>query len=193
MERENEKNTTTGKPDVNFCLRGKHIYWNKRTYQKHHGSEKCCHGWFCYEKQHNRIKQQCSWIFYPFDNNNYLAKLNPKNNPIKNTDNLIIGFTGSISLDKKNGESYYEKPIEVSLEGSNPDVIASYLNDLASAANEDIINELLNLIQQRIDIRLEDISKEISLLSQYDNREKVNKIKELSYALDMAKALGIRN
>ena len=36
-----------------------------------------------------------------FNNNNYLAKLNPKNNPIKNTDNLIIGFTGSISLDKK--------------------------------------------------------------------------------------------
>jgi len=193
MERENEKNTTTGKPDVNFCFHRKHIRRIQYTHKQYHGSEKCCHGRFCYEKQHNRIKQQCSWIFYPFDNNNYLAKLNPKNNPIKNTDNLIIGFTGSISLDKKNGESYYEKPIEVSLEGSNPDVIASYLNDLASAANEDIINELLNLIQQRIDIRLEDISKEISLLSQYDNREKVNKIKELSYALDMAKALGIKN
>ena len=44
MERENEKNTTTGKPDVNFCFHRKHVNRFQYTHKQYHGSEKCCHG-----------------------------------------------------------------------------------------------------------------------------------------------------
>lgn len=132
-----------------------------------------------------------------FDNNDYLAQLNPKNKPIKNLDNFVNGFTKSVMLssvsDKKNEKSSYEKPIEISLEGGNPNIISSFLNDLANTANKETVDELLSVIQQKIDIHLEQIDSKISLLHHLKERERNNKITELSYALEMATKLGIKD
>jgi len=127
-----------------------------------------------------------------FDENDYLTKLNPNNSPIKNLDSYIGGFTKSITLESSKGEeSNYEKPIRISLEGSDAQVIANFLNDLANSADKETVSEFLNIIQQKIDVRLEEVSREIKLLEQHDNKTKKAKIQKLSYALEMAKELGV--
>ena len=132
-----------------------------------------------------------------FDENDYLSKLNPENKPIKNLENFFAGFSKSINLEtnkaQKNVEKLnYERPINISLEGNDAHVISNFLNDLANTADTETVNEFSNIIQQKIDIRLEEISRQISLLKQHEDKNRKNKIQELSYALEMATELGIK-
>jgi LPS O-antigen subunit length determinant protein (WzzB/FepE family) len=132
-----------------------------------------------------------------FDENDYLVKLNPENKPIKNLGSFIGDFTKSITIEsnkEKKGEKYnYEKPITISLKGGDSVVISNFLNDLARTADTETVNEFLNIIEQKIAIRLEEISRQISLLKQHEEKIRKNKIQELSYALEMATELGIKN
>jgi LPS O-antigen subunit length determinant protein (WzzB/FepE family) len=132
-----------------------------------------------------------------FNENDYLAKLNPKNEPIYNVDSFFYGFSNSINLishkAKKNvGNINFENPIEITIEGNNAQVIENYLNDLASSADKETIDELLSFIEQKITIRLEEISKEIQLLEKQHNLNRNNTIQELLYHLSLAKELGIK-
>jgi LPS O-antigen subunit length determinant protein (WzzB/FepE family) len=104
-----------------------------------------------------------------FDENNYLTKLNPENKLIKNPENFFANFSKSIKVEtnkiQKNVEKInYEKPVTLSLEGNEAQVIADFLNNLANKANTATINELLTIIKQKIAIRLEEISKQKGLL-----------------------------
>jgi LPS O-antigen subunit length determinant protein (WzzB/FepE family) len=132
-----------------------------------------------------------------FDENDYLVKLNPENKPIKNLDSFIDDFTKSITIEsnkeKKGEKSNYEKPITISLKGGDSVIISNFLNDLAITADTETVNEFLNIIEQKIAIRLEEISRQISLLKQHEEKIRKNKIQELSYALEMATELGIKN
>ena len=105
-----------------------------------------------------------------FDDNNYLSKLNPDNDPIENLEDYFAEFSETINLEKykiqKNVEELnYEKPINISLEGDDAKVISSFLNDLASSADKETVSEFLTIIQQKIDIRLEEIEKTKRLAS----------------------------
>ena len=133
-----------------------------------------------------------------FDENDYLAKLNPESKPIKNLEDFFAEFSKSINLEtnkvQKNVEKLnYERPINISLEGSDALVISNFLNDLANTADTETVNEFLTIIQQKIDIRLEEISRQISLLKQHEDKNRKNKIQELSYALEMATELGVKD
>jgi len=132
-----------------------------------------------------------------FDENDYLSKLNPDNKPIKNLNSLINGFTKSITLesskDKKNEKANYEKPINISLEGGNAAIIADFLNDLTAAADTQTVNEFLSIMKQKIDIRLNEITRQKALLSERYDRKIKNEIRGLSDALDMAIELDIKN
>jgi LPS O-antigen subunit length determinant protein (WzzB/FepE family) len=104
-----------------------------------------------------------------FDENNYLAKLNPENKLIKNPADFFANFSKSIKLEtnkiQKNIEQInYEKPVILSLEGTEAQVIADFLNKLADKANTATVNELLTIIKQKIAIRIEEISKQKGLL-----------------------------
>ena len=118
-----------------------------------------------------------------FDENNYLAKLNPENKPIKNLDSLIGGFTKSITIEsnkeKKGEKSNYEKPITISLEGNDSTVISNFLNDLANIADTETVSEFLAIIQQKIDIRLEEISKQRGLLLARTKQDRLSKIERI--------------
>ncbi len=116
-----------------------------------------------------------------FDENDYLAKLNPKNEPIDNLDNFFYEFSKSLNLQtiktQKNVEKInFEKPVEVTIEGSNAKVIADYLNDLASSADKENIDEFLSVIEQKIAIRLEEIDKQKGLLLSGAKKDRLNKI-----------------
>ncbi len=133
-----------------------------------------------------------------FDENDYLSKLNPDNKPIKNLENFFAEFSKTINLEtnkiQKNVEQLnYEKPVNVSIEGNDATVIASFLNDLTSSADTQTVNEFLTIIQQKIDIRLNEITLQKALLSEHYDRKIKNEIRGLSDALDMAVELGIEN
>ncbi len=118
-----------------------------------------------------------------FDENDYLTRLNPNNSPIKNLDSYIGGFTKSITLesskDKKGEKSNYEKPINISLEGNDAAVISSFLNDLAIAADKETVSDFLTIIQNKIDIRLEEISKQRVLLLSRAKQDRLSRIERI--------------
>jgi chain length determinant protein (polysaccharide antigen chain regulator) len=119
-----------------------------------------------------------------FDENDYLAKLNPENKPIKNLEDFFAGFSKSINLEtnkvQKNVEKLnYEKPVNISLEGNDAQVISSFLNDLANTADSETVSEFLTIIQQKIDIRLEEISRQKDLLLSRTKQDRLAKIKRI--------------
>ena len=119
-----------------------------------------------------------------FDENDYLTKLNPENRPIVNLEDFFAEFSKSINLEtnkvQKNVEKLnYEKPVNVSLEGNDAQVIASFLNDLANTADSETVNEFSTIIQQKIDIRLEEISKQRGLLLSRAKQDRLTKIKRI--------------
>jgi LPS O-antigen subunit length determinant protein (WzzB/FepE family) len=116
-----------------------------------------------------------------FDENNYLTKLNPDNKPIKNLEDFFAEFSESITLEtnkiQKNTEKLnYEKPVKISLQGSDAQVISNFLNDLAKTADTETVNEFLTIIQQKIDIRLEEINKQKTLLLSRTKQDRLSKI-----------------
>ena len=132
-----------------------------------------------------------------FDKNDYLSKLNPENKPIENLEAFFADFSKSINLEerkvKKNvAKISYEKPVNISIEGDNPQVISSFLNTLTKAADQESIDEFVSIIQQKIDIRLEEISKQINLLEQRAIKNNKIEINNLTAALEMAQALDIK-
>jgi LPS O-antigen subunit length determinant protein (WzzB/FepE family) len=116
-----------------------------------------------------------------FDENNYLTKLNPDNKPIKNLEDFFAEFSESITLEtnkiQKNTEKLnYEKPVKISLQGSDAQVISNFLNDLAKTADTETVNEFLTIIQHKIDIRLEAIDRQRGLLLSRAKQDRLSKI-----------------
>jgi len=103
-----------------------------------------------------------------FDKGNYLGKLNTDNVPINDVNAFFGGFIGSIQINENiintKAVSSYEKPINITFEGNNSEVISTYINELSVAANTTTVNQLLDLAKLKIDLRLKEISKERGLL-----------------------------
>jgi chain length determinant protein (polysaccharide antigen chain regulator) len=113
-------------------------------------------------------------------------------------EDFFAEFSKTINLEtnkiQKNVEKVnYEKPVNVSIEGNDATVIASFLNDLTAAADAQTVNEFLSIMKQKIDIRLNEITRQKALLSERYDRKIKNEIRGLSDALDMAIELGIKN
>ena len=124
-----------------------------------------------------------------FFENDYLAALNPKNEPIDDVEGYFLSFINSISIqapvtkqtkDETVG-NLLEKPYSISLQGINDEIISSFLNELTASANSETVNDLISIIKQKIDIRLDEISKEHGLLltgAQRDRLSQIERIKE---------------
>ena len=119
-----------------------------------------------------------------FDKYDYLSKLNPENKPIENLEAFFADFSKSINLEerkvKKNvAKISYEKPVNISIEGDNPQVISSFLNTLTKAADQESIDEFVSIIQQKIAIRLEEIVKQRGLLLAAAKQDRLSNIKRI--------------
>ena len=115
-----------------------------------------------------------------FNDNNYLVKINPESKQADNPDNDIRGFINSIQMEtNKNDSTNYEQPIEIKMTGSNAVIISSFLNDLTKATDESTINDLLSIIQQKIDIRLTEIAKQRSALLSQAKQDRLSQIKRI--------------
>ena len=121
-----------------------------------------------------------------FDDNDYLTKLNPDNQPIENLDDFYATFVASINIDeqkiKKNVEKLnYEKPVHISMEGGDAKVISSFLNDIAKRANRKTVDDFITNIQLKTALRLYEIDKQKELLlikAKEDRLSTISRIKE---------------
>jgi LPS O-antigen subunit length determinant protein (WzzB/FepE family) len=81
-------------------------------------------------------------------------------------------------------------PYSISMEGSNPEAITRFLNELV-AADILTIDELIINIKQKIAIRLDEISLERRLLLLKAKDERLNQIEILNEEAKIAKSLGV--
>ena len=133
------------------------------------------------------VKELQEKVFYE---NDYLAALNPENESIDDVKDYVSGFLGSISLvappqlsdgSGKTIVNLIEKPYLMSIQGSNGEIISSFLNELVVSANSETVDDLINIARQKIDIRLDEISSEHGLLlikAKKDRQSQIHRIKE---------------
>lgn len=130
-----------------------------------------------------------------FIDGDFLTELNPNNNPIDNIDEYADNFVDSITImppsqDKNN---LLELPYIISIEGSNAQVITSYLNELVEAANQVNISELTALSVQKLSNALDKINLERSSLLVISDKKRLDEIERLEYDARLAKSLGIED
>jgi len=119
-----------------------------------------------------------------FINNDYISKLVVENKSDINIDEIFSGFVNSISLKEekvnKNVEKInYEKPVNFSMLGSNSQLIANFLNQLANEADKEAVKYLLMISQHKIDIRLDEITKQKKLLLEKAKQDRLSKIERI--------------
>jgi len=121
-----------------------------------------------------------------FEDNNYFARLNPENKPIENVDDYIGEFIESIQIKdiktKKDVIINYENPLKFTMEGGSANIMSSFLNDLANAADSETISNFLDVISQKINIRLNEISKQKELLLTRAKQDRLSQIKRIKEA-----------
>ena len=132
------------------------------------------------------IKELQEKVFYE---NDYLTALNPENEPIDDVEDYVSGFLSSISVEapvtkKVKDEivdNLLESPYSISMEGSDGKIISRFLNELVVSANSETVNDFINITNQKIAIRLDQVSEERRLLltgAQNDRLSKILRIKE---------------
>jgi chain length determinant protein (polysaccharide antigen chain regulator) len=124
-------------------------------------------------------------VFY---GNDYLTFLNPENEPIDDVEDYDSGFLDSISVEApdnqgqdKKADNLLEKSYSISMEGSDGEIISRFLNELVVSANNETVNDFINITNQKIAIRLDQISNERGLLlakAQSDRLSQIIRIKE---------------
>jgi LPS O-antigen subunit length determinant protein (WzzB/FepE family) len=123
----------------------------------------------------------------------YLALFNPEKNSIDSVPDFISNILRSVNLSRPNLTS---NDIDlslylVSMEGTNPELIARYLKELVERADKKVINELINNSNQKVSIRLNEISLEQKLLLHTAKQERLNEITILKDEASIAKSLGM--
>ena len=122
-----------------------------------------------------------------FDDGGYLTALNPENEPINDVEEFTASFLKSIELQapitaistKEKVGGLIEQPYSISIEGSDNKIISRFLNELVDLANHENISSIKSLINQKIDIRLDEISLERNQLLGLAERDRLSTIERI--------------
>ena len=122
-----------------------------------------------------------------FLDSDYLTAFNPKNVPINDVNSFISRSIDSVQLSPPGLTRagldlgfLTELPYTVSMEGENAEVIARYLNDLVDGANIKTIDELTSIVNQKIAIRLDELSIERELLLARAKEDRLSQIARIN-------------
>ena len=122
-----------------------------------------------------------------FDGGGYLTALNPENGPIDNVERYTANFLSSIIVEPpvtnisktRKAGNLIEKPYSVSMQGSNAKIITQYLNELVATTDKVIIKTMMDIIAQKIAIRLDQILIERDLLLEQAGQNRFSKIERI--------------
>ena len=117
----------------------------------------------------------------------FLTKFNPDNIKINDVDLFISSIISSVKVippqvsrmaSKKSG-ALIELPFSVSIQGSDAEIIAEFLDSLIDQANSSTVMKHLSLLELKTSMRLEEISLERELLLDQAKQERLNRIKRI--------------
>ena len=118
-----------------------------------------------------------------FVENDFIAKFNIDNKPIDNIDEFIFKSVSSVKIILPELDMKYnllgfltELPYKVQIEGENAKAISEYLDTLVAQADSRNIMEIIQLNQEKISIRLDQISMESEILIEKAKQERLNQI-----------------
>ncbi len=133
-----------------------------------------------------------------FLDGDYLTLFNPENNPINDVPSYISKTLESLKLSPPSVTAkdldlgfLTELPYSISMEGSNAKVISKFLNDIVSSADKATVNKMMNVMKQKVTIRLKEILSERKLLLYETKQRRLNEIVVLTDAARLARSLGI--
>ena len=118
----------------------------------------------------------------------FLTKFDLDKISIKDADNFIITALNSIEVKlpnlSKSSTSYLTEPVySVEMSGTNPNVIADYIDQLVATANAQNIDEIVNLSKLKISYHIDEMLAERKLLLNRINNQKkaeIERIKKLN-------------
>ena len=128
-----------------------------------------------------------------FIENDFLTIFNKNNNPIDDVNSFIEGNISSITITAPTMEKgvkitkllsemnryHIEDPYQVSMSGQDPEAISNYLDALVTRADAKNIIEISKLNQQKISIRLDQISIQSETLLEKAKQDRLNQIKRI--------------
>ena len=120
-----------------------------------------------------------------FIENGFLTQFNKDNNPIDDVDGFIDGFTNSIRIVSPKLSSLsmasplHEKPYSISIQGNDSEFISNYLNTLVKRADSKNIERIIQLNQQKISNRLDQIAIDSEMLLKKYRQNRLNQIERI--------------
>jgi LPS O-antigen subunit length determinant protein (WzzB/FepE family) len=128
-----------------------------------------------------------SFIEQVFISNNYSEKLK-LNNEVGNL--YASNFSEKIKLHKPQDSSKARKDLTtISLEGAEPLIISSFLNDLVKSAHLETKDDLIKIDQLTIQKEIENIDIELVIERDLISKLRLNKINDLKKEINIAKSL----
>lgn len=119
------------------------------------------------------------------------TKLNKENESISD---ISIKLGKDVIIDKATGQYFrnsYSENNSASIEGSDSELLIEALNELVVKANNKTVSDFFKIVEQKINLRLEQISSQRQLLLERARRERLNEIEKLNFAAKTARSLGI--
>lgn len=121
-----------------------------------------------------------------FNEKEYLTKLNTENIEITNPEEHFLKFADTLSIqDEKEKKGVlkitYEHPVNISMKGGNPTIIADFLNDVSHLANKMVVDNFISTQKLSLVNRINEIDKQKSLLLlkvKKDRMAQIDRIKE---------------
>ena len=121
-----------------------------------------------------------------FVENDFLTKFNKDNRPIDDVNGFIEGAINSITIERPKldreelGLYFNEKPYSISMNGDDDNVISNYLDALIEGANSKTITEILELNQDKISMRLDQIAIDTEMLFKKYRQNRLNQINRIT-------------
>ncbi len=135
-----------------------------------------------------------------FIEGNFVKRFVDNNPNVDMRKQVFLGLNGSMQINtdnkgKKTGakdaRNSFDETIYLEMVGTKPEVISDFLNALAEAAKNEVINNTKKSIQSEINAQINNYSIKLENLRVKDKSEKAQKIRDLSGNLEIAKKLGV--
>lgn len=118
------------------------------------------------------------------------------NNKSAFLESAVLGLHHSINISKQKGIADlpdFEKPLNISMVGSNPTVMSEYLTKLVDSAKEKTIANIREFTRSVINHEINNISAKVNKLRLKQEEITSKEILRLSEAMEIASNLGIQN
>ncbi len=147
---------------------------------------------------HDNFKSQEVFKQYLVKSNS-ITQFYPKLTTKKDMDSALLSLTSNINVNfidnenKKTKSGEQSRTIQVKLESSNQDVAIDVLNNYIPYVAQNILKQIQDRSKFAINLRKQEIQKEIDKLRNLTKQKRLNAIADLKETLNVANIMGVTN